>query len=563
MLSSLFNLFARRRLPADNSAQRTARGERGAGSAEPDTLRFETTSENWSLRRWESAETTRLNSAQWARATDTAINDDLSGRLETLRARCEYEAHNNPLVAGAIHTHQIDVVGRYGPTIQIEIEDAAYPKARAKKWIDAAQRVWRNWFERPDAAGVRSGAQVLHQWVRARYWTQGEYCEQLVSVSQSDDPITLRLLAIAPRRLKTPPTLAGNHRVVLGVERNSYGRPLRYYVEKVNHAGDFTTATGEFETIPADLFIHGFTQIEPDQARGVPGLACALHEIADSRQFDQFVLDASKQAAATGIVLWTQHADAPFVMVNESADMERNTQGTAPPGWQPMQVQPGQPAATYLDYRKERQMAIGRHTSMPLMSIRADASNHNFSSANFDNKGYENANALIHGELTIDLVRLAREVLREATLAARAGDERVDKVLATPPQRIRISFLGWPVRPHADPNKVRKANEVGLATHQITLTDSLASDGKQFDTHLQRLASEFRAMAEIEVTPGLSLLDLHLAALRGPNQTLAETIDEDGDEEASDDGDTATPEAEKPGGAKQRSAPRTPARATA
>ena len=59
-----------------------------------------------SVRRWESAETNRLNGAHWQTVQTTAdINDDLVEDLQTLQRRCRYEAQNNTLIEGAIETH--------------------------------------------------------------------------------------------------------------------------------------------------------------------------------------------------------------------------------------------------------------------------------------------------------------------------------------------------------------------------------------------------------------------------------------------------------------------------
>lgn len=484
---------------------------------------------DWSLRRWEAASTTRLNAAQWQGAVDSPINDDLSGFLSTLRARCEFEAARNPMVAGAIKTHQDDLIGDSGPTLQIEVLDDDYPSPAA--YAAALEAVWRRWFDDPDASGQRNGVDVLKQWVRQRYWTAGEYVEQFVTVERVDSPITMRLLAIAPRRLQTPLNRTGERNITMGIERDRNGRPQRYHIERVDQVGDFALQSGVTDPVPADLILHGFEQQEPDQARGVPGLAVALQAIADCRQFDQFVLDAAKGAAATGVVLWTQHADAPFVLVNESTELERNTQNTAPPGWQPMQLNPGQPAANYVEYRKERQIEIGRHVAMPLLSIRADASRHNFSSAHFDSQSYQRSNRVAQRELAKSLVRCVQEVKREAELAAKAGDRRVPAVLSRPPRNIRITFKGWPTRPHVDPKKVRDGNQTAMATLQLAMSDVLAGDGKEFDEHLKSVVSECQAMAKMEIRPGLSVLDLWLAQLRPPQDPIDETVDEDGEDE--------------------------------
>src|SRR5687768_2173239 len=88
------------------------------GSKEPSPAPAEE-AKAWTLRRWEAAETNRLNRTHWRNATGAPINEDLSGDLRTLRARCRYESYNNPIVEGVIGTHQVDLVGVQGPTLQV------------------------------------------------------------------------------------------------------------------------------------------------------------------------------------------------------------------------------------------------------------------------------------------------------------------------------------------------------------------------------------------------------------------------------------------------------------
>lgn len=512
-----------------------------AGTATlPDAARgevvVEESQESWSLRRWESADTHRLNSAQWARAQDTPVNDDLSGKLETLRARCEWEAANNPMVAGAIVTHQVDVVGEDGPELQVEVEDSSWTEDERREYAEAIEMQWRDWFHMPDAAGLRTGAEMLRQWVRQIDWTKGEFFEQFVSVFD-DRAVTLRCLPINPKRVKTPLQNTGSPRIVMGVERDGFGRPQRYHVETLTHTGDSSVMGPLTEPVPHDLMLHGFVPVEPDQARGIPGLSVSLQPITDARQYDEFVLDAAKNQADRSVYLYTRHPDAPFLPVNESVDVERNTMQTMPPGWEVAMAQATQPSAQYIDFRKEKHIEIGRHVSMPLLAIRADASRHNFSSAHFDSQSYGRANAMRQQRLGVFLTRLLHEVRNELrSIAAMGDDPRVPAILARTPARVKVQWKGWPTRPHVDPNKVRNANQIALGTFQQTLSDVLAGDGKELDEHLRQWRRELLEMQKIEVRPGLTMLDLFLAAIQPPNHELAEIVD---DEDDADDGEPA------------------------
>src|SRR5690349_8610549 len=74
------------------------------------------------LRRWEAAETNRLNKTHWAKATGDPINLDLQADLENLRIRSLFEAENNPTVEGIIKTYCDDVIGKNGPRFNVVYE---------------------------------------------------------------------------------------------------------------------------------------------------------------------------------------------------------------------------------------------------------------------------------------------------------------------------------------------------------------------------------------------------------------------------------------------------------
>jgi len=54
-------------------------------------------------RRWEAAETNRLNEAHWQPVSDE-INDALTADIKLLQQRCRHEANNNSVIDGGIET---------------------------------------------------------------------------------------------------------------------------------------------------------------------------------------------------------------------------------------------------------------------------------------------------------------------------------------------------------------------------------------------------------------------------------------------------------------------------
>ena len=446
----------------------------------------------WTLRRWDSAKSTRLNQAHWQSAQGQTINTDLQSYLENLRTRSSYEAANNPHVEGVIFTHQVDVVGANGPALQVQSDNAAYN--------EALEKAWRDWWKRPVLGKRLSGIELLRLWVRD-LWLCGELLAQKTYARDAVGPIKLRLKPIHARRLATPPQLTGDPKMALGVERDDDGEPVAYHVSDPVKLGAYVLEVGKFARIPAADVIHEFLTVEADQARGIPWMAPGLDSIADLRDYDAQVLDAARQAADQAIYWYTTSPDIEAVEVNESVEIERRTQSTGPPGYQPMQLIPQQPSTQYLDYRGEKLGELGRPVNMPRMMVRLTAENHNYSSARFDGQIYLRGLQTLQGWLaTAVLDDLVDEIAREAALdeLARAGPEA--GAIGRRPDDVRYEWT-WPVPPHVDPKKEADAERIGLENGTLTYGGALAARGQDVEATIQRRARENRALEAAGLPP--------------------------------------------------------------
>jgi len=471
------------------------------------------------IRRWEAAETNRLNSAQWSQVTGQSINADLESYLETIRTRATYEAANNPFVDGVISTHCDDVVGPDGPVCQVLSDDEIYNQA--------AERIVRDWFRAPCPNPKTSGVAMLKLWVRD-LWSSGEFLAQRVTRNVSG-PVTLGVKPIHPRRLGTPADLYGDADVVMGVRLTRDGVPTQYYVSEPTRFGAYELETSKFTPVPADMMIHEFLTREEDQVRGVPWLASCLQAIADLRQYDAEVLEAARQAANQAVFLAATGPDVDYMPVNESEEIERGTISTCPPGWQPYMLNPTQPSTQYVDFRKERQAEIARAVGMPLMMVRLDSSNHNYSSARFDGQIYARATASIQrflggtARMRGVLYELVDEVLREAELA---------KALPPRPEGCDFAFL-WPSTPHVDPKKEAEAERVQLENGSLAYGDLLAGRGLDED---ETIAKRKRSQEKLEKA---GLPPLPTAAAKAAPTDDAKPDDEDETDETDETAEEA------------------------
>lgn len=436
------------------------------------------------IRRWEAADTSRLNRSHWRKANDRTINHDLVSDLKTLAARSQYEIANNPNVEGLIKTHAIDVVGERGPKLQVQSTDAKYDLL--------LEQGWKTWFKKPDVNGILSGVDILRLWIRS-LWARGEYVAQIVPADPdvpSESPVTFRLHAIHARRLATPPALIGDPLVALGIRRTRTGRPTAYFIDQQIDSVLYDLSY-QYDEIPAAQILHDFLELEPGQVRGVPWLGPALQDIADLRDYDTEVLDAARMAADNAVLLHTEHPDAPYMQAQESVEIERRTISTLPPGWKASQMKPEQPTTSYREFRHERLRNVGRLVNMPLMMVLLDASKHNYSSARLDSQTYQRGN-------TTTQTRFEERALERLVAMVERDMQLQSKLPLRPRGEVKHVWV-WPKAPHVDPGKEAAAETERLKAGTITRTEVCASRGVDYEQVVIQLARE----RDIRVKHGL------------------------------------------------------------
>lgn len=446
-------------------------------------------------RRFEAARTNRLNKHHWSRVRDQEINADLLNDQKTLRDRCKAEYARNPTIQGIVETMGSDIVGENGPRLQVKSPD--------RDFNAAVEKVWKKVWDDLDAGGRAGGADLLGLSV-VQLWESGEILGQMVVEPDAETAVKTRMRMIDPRRLNGPAGLAASDRMFMGIEVSDTGRPVKYYIDRyVWQAGGAMTRGINPDEIPARDVIHVFGVVEAEQYRGVPWMAVGLTEIADLRQYDAEVLQAAIQAANQAVYWYTEHQDAEYVEVNESIPLERGTQSTAPPGWKPAMLNPTQPATNYKEYRNERKRDIGRCKNIPLMMVNLDSSNHNYSSARFDNQIYVRGLKKIRHWLGRRMLnRILNRVVEELVLLA--GTRQLTDLLTSQQiAAIRRMNMGevefqwlWPSFPHVDPAKEANGETLRLENGTVTYAQLVAEHGLDEDEVLDSRAQTLEKFKE-------------------------------------------------------------------
>lgn len=448
------------------------------------------------VRRWDAAITNRLNKAHWQYAHGNSINQDLASDLETLRARSNYEAANNPLVEGVINTHAIDVVGQEGPRLQVQTDD--------DRFNDEVEQWWETVFEQPSPSKKIHGAELLRLWVQ-QFWKSGEYLNEEVTFDRNGDPTQLGIETYHPRRLETPPEFASDPDVAFGIRFDGRDRPSQYYIRRTLERGNNSLAEIKYEPVAADMIQHVFSATEPDQLRGYPWLASQLGVIADLRQFDQHVMESAKNSAAQSIYHYTDHPDAVFVedVPTTNKPIETGTERYNPVGWKTTMLNATQPNAEYKMFRHERLRELGRPACMPLMVVLLSSADSNFAAAHYDGQVYMRAIEWLQSFIARrSLTPYVRLMTRELALAGRVSI----------PSRVKFKWT-WPKPPYVNPKQMYDALRAQMEDGTATYGDVLAAFGREEET---TIAARVRTNERLEAA-GLPPLPINYGSGTDPN----------------------------------------------
>lgn len=419
--------------------------------------------EPWQLRRWESADTHRLNRAHWQGAFGRTINEDLLDRLETLRIRSEFEIANDPILEGVVSTFANDVVGPAGPRVQVDSDNEEYNKA--------SEESIEEYHERPDPTRDSSMADVLRLDVRG-LCSAGEFIHQFATMRRRG-PFEFAIRSIHPRRLETPIDRAGDPLMFMGLQLREDSFVERYHF-RVEPPGMYARSTPQWKPVDAQNIQHRFVAHEPDQLRGFPWISVSLDDMADRRDLNKFVMESAKNAAAQGVYWSTNNIESQidFRVENFCRPIEPGMEQTGPPGYEPHMLQPTQPGAQWREFDNAKLRGYGRPFGMPLMMVLLSSEGNSFSGANHD------------GQIYIRTVVCLQSWLGTGTLAPQynqIGLETANTRGIKRPRRIKYT-LTWVKPPHPDPKKMYESLRMQLEDGSIDLAGVCAALDRDFDT---------------------------------------------------------------------------------
>lgn len=209
---------------------------------------------------------------------------------------------NDAFIQGGINSRKDSIVGSYFML-------SATPKS--KQLFGKVDELWEEEFQEEveekfaaDAESFEahldaSGQNTLTEQVRLaveQHTLHGEVLASVEWINRIGKPCATSMQFIDTDRLATPFDRTGDPDVVMGVQKDQYGRAVGYHF-RMDHPSEYRRPESQkFKYVPARMtfgrrqMVHIFEQHRPAQTRGLGAMVAAIPEMKMSKQFREIVL---------------------------------------------------------------------------------------------------------------------------------------------------------------------------------------------------------------------------------------------------------------------------------
>jgi lambda family phage portal protein len=445
-----------------------------------------------------------------------AINMDLDGTLEVLRARGRQIGQNNEHGRRFLSMAATNIVGPHGPQLQVRAMMATAQGGKAaldKAANDAVEVHWARWCCEADIAGRMDFAHLCRTAVKS-VARDGEVLVRIVRQPSLRYGIALQLLEADRLDHSLNLTMPGGAVIRQGVELDTTGRALAYYI-KTAHPGDrYMTDRSNMERVPAGQMIHVFLQERPEQVRGYTWFHAIILRAMQLHGFNDAAVVAARVGASKIAAIESPDDQADLLpnvadgQVNTSAgagqaspvlqmNIEAGEMFQLPPGYKLNSWNPEYPHANFQSFVDTAMQGIATGLDVATHNLSGNMTGVNYSSARIAELSEREIWMVLQAWFCRVMVKrvfeewLAIALLRgEITFAESGKSLPADKL---PKFRDAAKFRGrrwsW-VDPSKEIDAAAKAVELGVTSR----TRIAAERGEDFEDVLDELRQEREMM---------------------------------------------------------------------
>lgn len=457
-------------------------------------------------REWKAAKSS-LITANWIK-TGYPVDYEIRQQLEILIARSREQAQNNDHVRHFLRLVKTNVVGPQGIRLQGRVKRrSGRPDERANM---AVEESWKEWGRQGvcDVTGTKSWKAIKRECVEtvardgaAVYRKLRGWDNRYGFALQQMDPMLLDVQHNETR---------GSNEVVMGVELDTYRRPVAYWFLESKREVYRSYRTTKRYRVPAEDIYHVYLPEWVLQTRGVPWTATALLRLHQLSGYEDAEVTAAR-VGATKMGFYTQEPTAG-AFTGDSEDSRGNPVQDArpgefeilPEGWNFTGWDPQHPNAVFGDFVKALLRGVASGLGVNYNTLANDLEGVNYSS-------------LRHGSLTErDVWMLLQDwfvesfcdrVYNDWLTEAMMRDAIVDQVgRPIPIDRIDdLRKIAWQPRrwPWVDPLKENQANQLAYDMRTRSISDIIREQGRDPDEVFEEIARENARLEELNITlPG-------------------------------------------------------------
>ncbi|MFA7360779.1 MAG: phage portal protein [Candidatus Kapaibacterium sp.] len=519
---SLFNIFANKPKPRAkvyyaSSPMRTGRVNTIQRTAKPVKGK----------RAFEAAATTRLNSAFLG--TYNSVNFDIKQGLSVIRARSRELAENDPLARKFLNMLSKYVIGPEGFTHRnkafefVQGKDGKFVKTPDTRANNMIQEAFWEWSKKKycTISGDQSLRQLLTTALRTKA-VDGEIFFKKVYVDKKENPFgfTLQPIEAAYCDEQLNSTLPNGNYVVMGIEYNSFRKPIAYWFKKItlDMEGQPNISTREYTRILANQIYHVYRKEFTNQLRGFPQFVSVANRLHVLKSYQDNHLNNARSGAMKTLILEpvTPEGDPEITTTNLAGGSEIDENGevviaqnlapgetyVVPQGYKQGMHDPTYPQGEYGAYTASVIMEIASGLDVDYPTLSSNLSNVNYTSTRHGLLDARAGYRTIQSDLREDLLEpFATDWLESAILNGYLNLPMTKFSKFNAP--VFIGYRGdW-----VDPLKDKRAWIEGIQTGLDTYEDYLGEKGKDLDEHLDQLETEKNAFAEKGLQFGNLIVD--------------------------------------------------------
>jgi lambda family phage portal protein len=449
-----------------------------------------------------------------------SINADNDVALPILRARARALTQNNEHGKRFLSMVATNVVGRRNPRLQVRAmrdqRDPNKPTTLDKSANDAIEIHWERWGKTADISGRHRSLYSFMRTVSKSCARDGEALVRLVRNRAL--PYGMALQHLEADRLDDARNvlLSNGNSIRQGVEIDSTGRAVAYWVKTAHPGENYATAVANIERVPAGEMIHLFMADRAEQVRGVTWLHAIIIRGSIIHKFEESAVTAA-HIGASKVAALERSEDAPDSVMS-MADGTSNGAPTGipqmsveagemfelPPGYKLSSWNPDYPHQNFESFLKACLRGLAAGLDVAAHNLTGDMTDVNYSSARIAELSeretwmalqdwFIESFVMVVYEQWLAMALLSGAITFEITGKSLPADKFAKFFNASRFQGRRWAWV--------DPAKEADANKTQLENKLTSRTRLAAEQGDEFEDILDELAQEKTAIDDAGLAP--------------------------------------------------------------